>query len=196
VLGAQPAPEVHRYAHRSKRNVAFAAGALGLLLAGLAGAAALGFGGGGGGAEGAGRTSTHARHAASTTSTTTTTPNATTTPASTSTGAALDRQGYARMQVGDYAGALPLLLRAVHELNGSGTLDEAYADYNLAYTRFALGRCDGVLALLDRSQAIQGHRSEIDDLRRRAQAACLAPPADQGNGKGKGHHKGGEGDNG
>ena len=44
--------------------------------------------------------------------------------------------------------------------------------YNLAYTRFALGRCDGVLSLLAHSQAIQGHRSEIDDLRRKAQGQC------------------------
>jgi len=104
------------------------------------------------------------------------------------------------MQVGDYAGALPLLLRAVHELTGSGTLDEAYADYNLAYTRFALGRCDGVLALLDRSQGIQGRRGAIDDLRRRAQTACLAQPppgpGHAGKGKGKGRGHGNEGDEG
>ncbi len=195
-LGARPEPEVHRYARRSRRNVAFAAGALGLLLAGVAGAVALGFGGGGGGPGAARGTSTHASQTSTTS--TSTTRSATTAPASTGTGAALDRQGYARMQVRDYAGALPLLLRAAHELHGSGTLDEAYADYNLAYTRFALGRCDGVLALLDRSQAIQGHRSEIDDLRRRAQAACLPQSTDAGDGKGKdkGHHKGDEGDNG
>ena len=202
----QPEPVVHRYARRSRRKVAVAAGAAGLVLVGLASATVVGLGGGGGGAEGAGRTSTHRStttsnpSTSSTTSTTTTTT--TTTPAASPTsagdGAALDLQGYARMQAGDYAGALPLLLRAVHALDGSGTLDEAYADYNLAYTRFALGRCSGVLALLDRSEAIQGHRSEIDDLRRRAQAACLPQTPNQGNenGKGKGHRKGGEGDSG
>jgi hypothetical protein len=108
------------------------------------------------------------------------------------------------MQVGDYAGALPLLDRAARGLSGSGTLDEAYADYNLAYTRFALGRCKGVLALLARSELIQGHRSEIDDLRRRARAACIAArasapapaPARHHKNKGKGHDKGDEGDNG
>ena len=69
------------------------------------------------------------------------------------------------MQAGDFAGALPLLEQAVQKLNGTGALDEAYADYNLAYTRFQLGDCTDVLALLDRSQAIQGHRKEIDQLR-------------------------------
>ena len=98
------------------------------------------------------------------------------------------------MQVGDYQGALPLLTRAVHDLNGSRTLDEAYADYNLAYTRFALGRCDGVLALLARSQAIQGKRGAIDDLRRRAESACVGGKPGHGKGKAKGH--GNEGDNG
>ena len=76
------------------------------------------------------------------------------------------------MQAGDYAGALPLLEQAVQLLNGSGRIDEAYADYNLAYTRRKLGRCDGVLDLLDRSQSIQGHRSEINKLRADARHAC------------------------
>jgi len=35
-----------------------------------------------------------------------------------------------------------------------------------------LGRCDGVLALLDRSQQVQGHRKEIDRLRREAEKRC------------------------
>ena len=193
VLAAQRRPEIHRYSRWSRRNLAVAAGAIGLAVAGLAVAALVGVGGGGGkGAGAASRTSTHAGR---TTSTATNTHAVTTAPASTDTGSALDREGYARMQVGDYAGALPLLVRAVHALNGSGTLDEAYADYNLAYTRFALGRCDGVLALLDRSQAIQGRRGAIDDLRRRATAACGSAPAssEHGKGKGKGHGRGGEG---
>jgi hypothetical protein len=99
------------------------------------------------------------------------------------------------MQVGDYPGALPVLERAVRALAGSGTLTEAYASYNLAYTRLALGRCDGVLALLDRSQRIQGERGAIDELRARAERACLegAPAPGRGKDKGKGHDKGDEG---
>jgi serine/threonine protein kinase len=100
-----------------------------------------------------------------------------TTSASTSTpteqsGKALNNAGFAKMQAGDYQGALPLLERAVQKLDGTGSLDEAYAKYNLAYTRYQLGNCDGVLDLLDQSEAIQGHRSEIDRLREQAQENC------------------------
>jgi serine/threonine protein kinase len=90
--------------------------------------------------------------------------------AASSAGVALNDQGYRRMRAGDFRGALVPLEQAVRRLEGSGALAEAYANYNLAFTRFALGRCDGVLALLDRSEAIQGHRDEIDALRRQARA--------------------------
>jgi hypothetical protein len=89
-------------------------------------------------------------------------------PASPS-GVALNNAGFRKMQAGDYAGALPLLERAVQRLQGTGSLDEAYADYNLAFTRVQLGNCDGVLDLLDRSESIQGQRTEIDRLREQAQ---------------------------
>jgi serine/threonine-protein kinase len=89
-------------------------------------------------------------------------------------GAALNNAGFAKMQAGDYTGALPLLEQAVNALQGTGSLDEAYADYNLAATRFALGSCDGVLDLLDRSQQIQGHRKEIDQVRHDAHKSCDA----------------------
>jgi len=87
-------------------------------------------------------------------------------------GKALNDAGFAKMQAGDFQGALPLLERAVQKLDGTGSLDEAYAKYNLAYTRYQLGNCDGVLDLLDQSEAIQGHRSEIDRLREQAQENC------------------------
>ena len=95
----------------------------------------------------------------------TTTPSAaSTTPPSS--GSSLALQGYRRMQAGDYTGALPLLEQAANDLQGSGSLDEAYNAYNLAFT---LVRTDGcstrVLQLLDASQAIQGHRKPINDLR-------------------------------
>ena len=70
------------------------------------------------------------------------------------------------MQAGDYAGAIPLLEQAAAGLRGSGSLAEAYNDYNLA---FSLAKTEGcstrVLDLLDSSEAIQGHRGAIDDLR-------------------------------
>jgi len=93
-------------------------------------------------------------------------------PPAAPTGATLNDVGYAKMRAGDYAGALPLLEQAVAKLQGTGSLDEAYAEYNLAYTRFALGRCDGVLALLERSEQVQGRRHEIDRLRKDARKRC------------------------
>jgi eukaryotic-like serine/threonine-protein kinase len=87
-------------------------------------------------------------------------------------GAQLNDAGYTKMQGGDYAGALPLLEQAVQKLSGDGSTTEAYADYNLAYTRRALGQCTDVLALLDRSQSIQGRRKEIDRLRKDAEKRC------------------------
>jgi serine/threonine protein kinase len=105
---------------------------------------------------------------------TVTTHSATTTARqSTSTSpAALNDAGYAKMRAGDFSGALPLLEQAVQELSGSGQLDEAYADFNLAYTRFQLGDCTDVLSLLDHAQSIEGHRKAIDDLRHQAHKQC------------------------
>jgi len=102
---------------------------------------------------------------------TTTATTATTAPP-TGDAASLNDQGFELMQAGDYAGALPLLEQAVQGLSGSGSLTEAYASYNLAFTRLALGECDGVLELLDRSQAVQGERKEITRLRREAERSC------------------------
>ena len=76
------------------------------------------------------------------------------------------------MQAGEFERALPLLEASVAGLAGSGGITEAYASYNLAFTRFALGNCDGVLALLDRSEAVQGERKEITRLRREAERNC------------------------
>jgi tetratricopeptide (TPR) repeat protein len=117
-----------------------------------------------------GRVTTVEKPATVTTSPATTT--AASPPPSGQSGVALNNAGFAKMQAGDYAGALPLLEQAVSKLDGTGRLDEAYAKYNLAYTRFQLGNCDGVLDLLDQAEAIEGQKSAIDQLRAQAQQDC------------------------
>jgi tRNA A-37 threonylcarbamoyl transferase component Bud32/tetratricopeptide (TPR) repeat protein len=84
----------------------------------------------------------------------------------------LNDQGFELMQAGRYEEALPLLEQAVAGLAGTGELAEAYASYNLAFTRRSLGQCDGVVDLLDRSEEIQGKRKEISRLRKDAEKAC------------------------
>ena len=203
VLRTEPATRrLVRRDHRTRglRTMPAVAAALVLLAVGI-GFAALSAGDGFGPAQV--RSEREARRSAAaspSTSKSTSTEPATTeaAPEPTVDGAALNRDGFALMQSGDFASALPLLRRSVLALKGSNTLDEAYADYNLAYSRFALGRCDGVMGLLARSERIQGHRAEIDQLRRQWEARCA--PAEQsdeqaapgrgrekGKGKGKGH---------
>jgi hypothetical protein len=88
-------------------------------------------------------------------------------PRGAATPTALALQGYTRMRSGDYAGAIPLLERAAAGLNGTGSLDEAYNDYNLARSIAETQGCSArVLQLLDTSEAIQGRRRQIDDLRK------------------------------
>jgi serine/threonine-protein kinase len=108
---------------------------------------------------------------APTTVPTTEATTATTAPAAASP-AELNDQGYALMRAGDFNGALPLLEQAWAGLSGSSETVAAYTAYNLAFTRFALGRCDGVLELLDRSEQIQGERKPITKLRREAERSC------------------------
>ncbi len=86
--------------------------------------------------------------------------------------ATLNDRGFELMQAGRYEEALPPLEQAVAGLAGTGELAEAYASYNLAFTRRALARCDGVLELLDRSEQIQGERKEISRLRKETEKAC------------------------
>jgi hypothetical protein len=82
--------------------------------------------------------------------------NGTAAPPTSLSGSILNDAGYARLRARNYQGALPLLEAAVRRLRGSGSIVYAYALYNLAATRFSLGDCNGVLAMLDRSQARQG----------------------------------------
>jgi hypothetical protein len=99
--------------------------------------------------------------------------------------AAANDQAYEMMLNEDFEGALPILEGAYGALAGSGTTAEAYTAYNLAFTRFALGSCHDVVALLNRSESIQGERTEISRLRQRAEKSCEGSSG-RGNGKGKG----------
>jgi len=103
-------------------------------------------------------------------------------PAPSQSGEELNDEGFALMEAGDLQGALPLLEQAVAALAGTGSLAEAYASYNLAFTRFELGSCEGVPELLDRSEAVQGERKEIDKLRRKVERQCFDERGDDGDG--------------
>ncbi len=191
-VGAAPTRVLPAKPARRRRRSSLLLGALGLVVAGIAVAALVGAVLDPTGSEGA-----RARDTARSTTTLTTQITQTTQTTVTLGAPALNDAGFALMRAGDFAAARPLLERAVRALRRTGSLTEAYASYNLAYTRLALGECSGVLRLLDRSEAVQGHRREIDDLYRAASDQC-APLADS-RGKGKGEREGegkGEGDRG
>ena len=67
------------------------------------------------------------------------------------------------MDAGDYEEAVALAERALTRLGGTGDIYEAYAAYNAGNSYAELGNCER--ALLDRSQEVQGQRSEIDAAR-------------------------------
>jgi tetratricopeptide (TPR) repeat protein len=84
--------------------------------------------------------------------------------------AALNDEAFtARMQQGEYEGALPLLERAVPALRGTYSADfpyEAYAEYNLGKTLAELDRCDEALPHLERSEELQGEHVAITGAKR------------------------------
>jgi hypothetical protein len=164
--GAVPAVRRHRVERRPRfRSLVLAAA--GLVVAGLLAATMLGaIRDSGGDRDARGSNPTNSNPTTTTETTETTTVEVS--------GADLNDAGFSLMQTGDYRAARPFLEKAVKALRGSGTIDEAYASYNLAYTRFAgLGICGGVLNLLDRSEAIQGRHPDIDRLREQAYYQCV-----------------------
>jgi hypothetical protein len=173
--GREPTRTHHRQSRPAYRRLLVLAA--GLLVAGLTAAALLGSSGDEGGKGNAANRTTSQRSSTQTTETTQTQTTETTEtqadPTEGMSGAELGLAGFERMEAGDFEGALPLLERAAEKLAGTGSLDEAYTLYNLAYTRFALGSCDGVLEMLDRSENIQGEHPDINALYRQAYDRCV-----------------------
>ena len=89
--------------------------------------------------------------------------------ASSLSGSQLNDAGYAKMRAGDYAGALPLLRRAVAKLSGVGFPTEAYANYNLGYTLLQLGSCGEAIPYLEQAKRLEPQRHEPKDALKRAQ---------------------------
>jgi len=86
-------------------------------------------------------------------------------------GHTLNDNGYSLQQQGNYAAALPLLQQAVQKLAGTGPSDpyEGFANYNLGYTLWKLGRCDEAVAYLKRAEHLEPDRSEPRAIRKQAQ---------------------------
>jgi len=86
-------------------------------------------------------------------------------------GHTLNDNGFALQRQGNYAAALPLLQQAVQKLAGTGPSDpyEGYANYNLGYTLYRLGRCDEAVAYLKRAEHLEPDRSEPRAIRQQAQ---------------------------
>jgi eukaryotic-like serine/threonine-protein kinase len=74
-----------------------------------------------------------------------------------------NNRAWALMQQGNYNDALPLLQDAQQQLNGQGSLAEAYTDYNLGYTLMQLGQCSNAMPYLERSKQLQHGRKEVLD---------------------------------
>jgi len=80
---------------------------------------------------------------------------------STATAHQLNDQGYALINQGRYAQAVPLLRRAAARLRGAGPADpyEAYANYNLGYALLQLGRCRAAVTPLTTANHLESARS-------------------------------------
>jgi serine/threonine protein kinase len=79
----------------------------------------------------------------------------------------LHNQAFALMEQGRWEEALPLAQQALDALEGSGRIEEAYANYNVGRTLIELGDCERGLKFINRSEKQQGSRSEFAEARAR-----------------------------
>jgi eukaryotic-like serine/threonine-protein kinase len=77
----------------------------------------------------------------------------------------LNNEAFALMNQGRYEEALALAQRALAALEGSGRIEEAYANYNVGRSLIELGNCEEGLKFVDRSAQLQEHRREFDQAR-------------------------------
>ncbi|HZB35405.1 MAG TPA: serine/threonine-protein kinase [Gaiellaceae bacterium] len=90
-------------------------------------------------------------------------------PAAGKSGVQLTDEATALLGVGRWAEAEVVARQAVGKLKGSGELYEAYAEYDLGRALAEQGKCPEALRHLNRSEQLQGHRSQIDDARSKCQ---------------------------
>jgi eukaryotic-like serine/threonine-protein kinase len=104
---------------------------------------------------------------ATTTEPTTSQATTATTAPSDASGEELTDQATALLGQGRWAEAEAVSRQALAQLEGSGELYEAYANYNLGRALVEQDRCEEALPHLDRSEEIQGSRREIREARAR-----------------------------
>ena len=97
-------------------------------------------------------------------------------------GVALNDQGFALIQSGDYAGAIPILQRAVDQLAGSSDqLTYGYALYNLGHALRLAGRAEEAIPILEQRLQIPDQQAtveaELEAARADAAATGGAKPA-------------------
>jgi eukaryotic-like serine/threonine-protein kinase len=78
-------------------------------------------------------------------------------------GAALNEQGYAMIQAGEYGAAVPVLEEAVAAFpEGSADIDYAYALFNLGHALRLSGRADEAVPILERRLQIPDQTSTVE----------------------------------
>ncbi len=78
----------------------------------------------------------------------------------------LTDQATGLMRRGDYAGALPLALKALERLQGTGETYEGYANYDVGRSLAELDRCEEALPYLNRREQLLGPHPDVTAAKR------------------------------